>query len=88
MVAEGDSLFNSGRCAKCHGRGGTGGDDGAALTTGRWQLITGAYPDLVVVITNGVPGGVAPGMPPRGGTAFTDEQLRAVAAYVWTLTHH
>jgi hypothetical protein len=26
-------------------------------------------------------------MPPRGGAALTDAQVRAVAAYVWSLSH-
>jgi len=26
-------------------------------------------------------------MPPKGGSAITDEQLKAVAAYVYSLSH-
>ena len=26
-------------------------------------------------------------MPPKGGSAITDDQVKAVAAYVWTLSH-
>jgi mono/diheme cytochrome c family protein len=27
-------------------------------------------------------------MPPMGGAQLTSEQVSAVAAYVWTLSHH
>ncbi|MEX0691378.1 MAG: hypothetical protein WD934_04725 [Gemmatimonadales bacterium] len=48
----------------------------------------GSFADIIERITLGVPadisktGGV---MAPRGGTPLTDDQIRAVAAYVWTL---
>ncbi|HTR79929.1 MAG TPA: cytochrome c [Gemmatimonadaceae bacterium] len=88
MVKLGDSLFNNSRCAKCHGARGTGGDDGPRLDTGHWQQISGSLADIIKVTTDGAPGGAGIDMPPRGGTGFSDDQIKAVAAYVWTLSHH
>jgi mono/diheme cytochrome c family protein len=95
MVLVGDSLFNNNSCKKCHGIGGVGGKFAPDLTQGPWIQIAGEYADIVRIITNGVPpGGVRDtvhhpfDMHPRGGSNFSDEQIRDIAAYVWTISRH
>jgi mono/diheme cytochrome c family protein len=92
MVAEGKQIFSgAGICMSCHGPNGEGIPNlGANLTDDEWLHIDGSYESIVQNILNGVSAqesssGVP--MPPKGGTAITDEQVRAVAAYVWTLSH-
>jgi mono/diheme cytochrome c family protein len=94
-IALGDSLFNNGGCIRCHGRAGVGAANGPALNDQSWdQLATGSYDEIVAVITTGVPKekvkvATRPqAMQPRGGRmALTDAQIKAVAAYVWKLSH-
>lgn len=95
MVAEGQSLFNSGSCARCHGTNGRTPTFGPDLTDQVFLHNAGAYDDIIQVITTGVPvfsfklptSRPEFAMFPRGGMSLTDAQVRAVAAYVWTLSH-
>jgi mono/diheme cytochrome c family protein len=89
MVARGRAVFGGpGLCMACHGadaRGGIGPD----LTDDRWLAGTGAFAEIVARIVAGVPrdsSSTGQIMPPRGGGAITDDEVRAVAAYVWTLS--
>lgn len=94
-VTLGDSLFNSGGCQRCHGRGGVGAQNGPVLDGAKWvQLTTGSFDEIVALITTGVPATAIKDatrrqpMPARGGRMnLTDPQIQAVAAYVYTLTH-
>ena len=89
MVQEGQDLFHgAGICASCHLRQGVGGALAPNLTDDVWLHIDGEYELIVEVIMNGVQEPIeAPGpMQPRGGSSITDEQVRAVAAYVYTLS--
>ena len=94
-VALGDSIFNNGSCQNCHGKLGVGGVRAPALDGKKWlQLKTGSYDEIVAIITTGVPAAAIKDsthknpMNPRGGRAnLADAQIKAVAAYVWTLTH-
>lgn len=89
-VAEGAKLYKgTGLCAACHGPEGKGGV-GPDLTDTLWLHSAGAFDDIVRQITEGVPQAKAKTgimMPPRGGSGLSDEQVRAVAAYVWRLSH-
>lgn len=92
MVAEGSTLFQgAGLCMACHGVDAKGnGGLAADLTDAEWAHSDGSYSKIVELILSGVEAskstnGIA--MPPRGGSALTDDQVRAVAAYVWTLSH-
>lgn len=95
MVALGDSIFHKASCQRCHGMDAKGTDRGVNLTDTEWAQITGTYPDIVRIITEGVPKDKIkmPGAPfamrPRGGVnpALTDEQVNAVAAYVYSISH-
>ena len=90
MVAEGQEVFmGAGICFTCHMEGGVGGPLAPNLTDDEWINIDGSYESIVQNVINGVPEPKEhPGiMLPRGGTAITDEQVNAVAAYVWTLSN-
>lgn len=88
MIDEGRRLWGGqGLCLACHGPEGKGGL-GPDLTDGRWDHTDGSYEQLVAVIIKGVMSDASKSgqiMPPRGGGGLNDEQVKAVAAYVWTL---
>ena len=90
MVAEGETIFTgAGICFTCHMQGGVGGPLAPDLTDDEWINIDGSYESIVQNVITGVPEPVEhPGiMLPKGGTNITDDQVRAVAAYVWTLSN-
>jgi mono/diheme cytochrome c family protein len=90
MVAEGETVFmGAGICFTCHMEGGVGGPLAPDLTDDEWINIDGSYESIVQNVIDGVPEPKEhPGlMLPRGGTAITDDQVNAVAAYVWTLSN-
>jgi len=89
MVARGETIFNSdGLCYTCHMNGGVGGPLAPDLTDDEWINIDGSYDAIVQTVTTGVPEPQQhPGlMLPKGGSNISDEDVRAVAAYVWTLS--
>lgn len=90
MVARGDSIYHGpGFCYTCHGADGRGVPNlGADLTDSEWKHTDGSFEGIVSRVTSGVSAekstsGVP--MPPKGGARLSEEQVRAVAAYVWTL---
>lgn len=90
MVAQGRKLFTGpGLCLACHGPLGKGGI-GPDLTDTLWlhpQVLD--FEELVKAITTGFSLEVSESgqlMPPRGGSNLKDAEVRAVAAYVWTLS--
>jgi cbb3-type cytochrome c oxidase subunit III len=89
-IAKGDSVFHKdGLCYACHGSNAEGAV-GPNLTDAEWLHGDGSYDMIVATITSGVPAdnakkGIA--MPPKGGSSIDDEQVRAVAAYVYSLSH-
>jgi len=89
MVAAGKKIFTgNGLCLACHGMTGTGGI-GPNLTDTTWIHHDGSYAALVKQITEGIDEKISKSgqvMPPRGGSGISDEEVRAVAAYVWTLS--
>jgi mono/diheme cytochrome c family protein len=89
-VADGQKLYaGAGICSACHGPDGKGVQGlGANLADAKWQHSDGSYEAIVRQILQGVTAdksttGVA--MAPKGGSQLTEAQVRAVAAYVWTL---
>lgn len=94
MIAVGDSIFHKASCQRCHGMDAKGTVRGPDLTDDKWAQIGGTYADIVAIVTTGVPKAKikmasAPfEMKPRGGTNLSDEQIRDVAAYVYSLSHH
>jgi len=93
IVELGDDVFH-GRaggagCTGCHGTDASGTPLGPPLLGHRWLWGDGSYESIEKIIRQGVPQPKqyrAP-MPPMGGAQLTDEQLSAVAAYVWGLSH-
>ncbi len=89
MVEAGQALYEGdAACVTCHGEGGVGGLMGPPLIEGEWLQADGTYPSIVGVVTNGVaePVNYERPMRARGGKELTDEQVSAVAAYVWLIS--
>ncbi len=92
MIAQGKTLFGGpGICTACHGADAKGVKGlGPDLTDPEWLHADGSYAAIVALIQKGVPANASKSgvlMPPRGGGQLTDEQVKAVAAYVWSLSH-
>jgi glucose/arabinose dehydrogenase/cytochrome c5 len=94
MVALGNRIYHGqvggASCTGCHGAGGTGTPLGPDLTDKTWLWSDGSYPAIAKTITDGVmqPKQYRSPMPPMGGAQLTDEQVQALAAYVWGLSQH
>ena len=89
MVAQGKTVFEgTGTCFACHGTTGEGTPIAPNLTDDEWLHVDGSYLQLVEITDTGVQETKEfPGlMMPRGGSGMSDEDLRAVAAYVWSLS--
>jgi cbb3-type cytochrome c oxidase subunit III len=90
MIDEGGKLYRGdGICYACHGQDGKGMQGlGANLTDDEWLHSDGSVDGILKTIINGVSGdksSVGVSMPPKGGSALSEDKLRAVAAYVWSL---
>lgn len=90
LIARGDSLYHGAlgqaNCVLCHGPFLRGGSHGTNLRDGTWHHGDGSYQFLVSVTRNGVEKAAhspIPRMPPMGGNPLTDDQIRALAAYVY-----
>jgi mono/diheme cytochrome c family protein len=93
-IKDGDAVFHGpGLCFACHGQDGKGMPNmGANLvgTNKKWLHSKGTYDDIVKQIMTGVTAKESTSgtvMPPKGGSSITDAQVKAVAAYVWNLSH-
>lgn len=90
MVAKGKGIFGgNGLCLACHGPDGKG-TIGPNLTDKTWLHSDGSYEAIVRQIVSGIDARASKTgqiMPPRGGSGISDAEVRAVAAYVWTLSH-
>ena len=92
-LALGDSIFHTGSCQRCHGQKGVGGQNGPSLVAGVWLQSTGKFDEIVATITTGVPRTALKDqtrrfpMNPRGGPMnLTDDQVKSVAAYVYSIS--
>ncbi len=89
MINEGNQIFHGpGNCYTCHGMDAKGTSLAPDLTA-TTHLWVSDYPSYVKLVTNGVPQPKqhpAP-MPAKGGSTITDDQVKAVAAYEWSLSH-
>jgi cbb3-type cytochrome c oxidase subunit III len=89
-VAKGDSIFHkNGLCYACHGSAAEG-SIGPNLTDAEWLHGDGSYEMIVATVTSGIPkeqskSGIM--MPAKGGSTITDEDVKAVAAYIYSLSH-
>ena len=92
MIAQGQSIFRGqaagGTCFTCHGPDAKGTQLAPDLTDAQWLNADGTYASIVTTITTGVskPKQYASVMPPMGGAQLTPEHVRAVAAYVYSLS--
>jgi mono/diheme cytochrome c family protein len=90
LIAQGDKVFHGpGNCYACHGSNAQG-LVGPNLTDAEWIHSKGTYEDIVAQVTKGVPkeeskSGIV--MPPKGGSSISDDDVKAVAAYVYSLSH-
>jgi hypothetical protein len=96
MIETGEKLFNeAGTCHFCHAEGGVGGQNGPDLTDDEW--VQGDRSGSLEMIYEVVFWGVRrrdladPNrrfqMNPEGGMELDSEQLDALTAYVWSLSH-
>jgi mono/diheme cytochrome c family protein len=92
-IALGDSLFHgligAVSCQACHGADAKGGPAAANLTDSVWLHSDGSFEAIYKQIETGVstPKVAVGMMPPFGGAPMTPAQHRAVAAYVYSLSH-
>jgi mono/diheme cytochrome c family protein len=89
MVTSGQAIYGgAGMCFACHGANGTGSPLAPALNESTWLHIDGSFDAIVGLIIAGVPTPMESpaAMLPRGGSAITDEQVREVAAYVYSIS--
>jgi cbb3-type cytochrome c oxidase subunit III len=89
-IAQGDSIFHSkGNCYACHGANAQGAV-GPNLTDAEWIHSDGSYDAIVKQVTTGVAQAESKSgipMPPKGGSTISDDEVKAVAAYVYSLSH-
>lgn len=89
LIAQGDAVFHGpGNCYACHGSKGEG-LVGPSLTDSEWIHSKGTLADIEAQILNGVTkeeskSGIP--MPPKGGSTISDEDVKALAAYVYSLS--
>ena len=78
-----------GTCTGCHGMNGQGGAQGPNLTDTAWLWSDGSLDGIANTITAGVPHPKQynEAMPPMGGAELSPADVKAVAAYVWAISH-
>jgi mono/diheme cytochrome c family protein len=90
-IAWGRALFHgSANCAGCHGEAGRGTDLGPNITGAIWLHGPGTYESLIEQVKHGVPSSrsyTGEAMPQRGMVPMPDDAVKAVAAYVWFISH-
>ena len=87
-ITAGQQIFTStGNCYTCHGPDAKGTQLAPNLTDAEWINIDGTFAAIQQNVRTGVPQPKqhpAP-MPAMGGATLTDDQVRQVSAYVWSL---
>lgn len=94
QLALGDSVYHgrvgAALCFVCHGPNGKGvAGTGPDLTDKEWLNGDGSLASIEKIIAEGVakPKKMPAPMPPKGGGQLTDSQIKAAAAYVYSLSH-
>lgn len=89
LIAQGDAVFHGpGNCYACHGSKGEG-LVGPSLTDSEWIHSKGTLAEIEAQILHGVTkeeskSGIP--MPPKGGSTISDDDVKALAAYVYSLS--
>jgi mono/diheme cytochrome c family protein len=90
LVAQGRQLFTGqGGCHACHGPQGKGTQLAPDLTDATWINVKGRnLPEIEALIKTGVqqPKEHPAPMPPMGGASLSDQQVKALAAYVVSIS--
>jgi mono/diheme cytochrome c family protein len=92
-LALGDSIFHgligATSCQSCHGAKGVNGAAAPSLADANWLHSDGSFEGIANTIKNGVmqPKEFSGVMPPYGGAPLDPQKHRAVAAYVYRLSH-
>ena len=87
-VTAGQQIFSStGNCYTCHGPDAKGTALAPNLTDGEWINIDGTFASIQQNVKTGVPQPkqFPAAMPPMGGASLSDDQIRQVSSYVWSL---
>jgi glucose/arabinose dehydrogenase/mono/diheme cytochrome c family protein len=93
MVALGERLYlgqvAGATCTGCHGADAKGTPLGPDLTETEWLWGDGSFASIKKTITNGVPQPkkYRSPMPPMGGAQLSTDQVSALAAYIWAISH-
>ncbi len=76
-------------CVMCHGENAGGTPLGPSLTDREWLEGSGSFEEVTAVVRSGVatPKQFEVPMPARGDGTFNDEQIRAVAAYTYSIAN-
>ena len=92
-TAIGDSIFHGeaagGLCFTCHGPDAKGGPLAPPLVSHKWISGDGSYEFIQDRVTKGMPNPTPPytsPMLPMGGAQLTPDQIKAVAAYVYSIS--
>lgn len=90
LIAQGEKIYQgAGLCYACHGSNAQG-SVGPNLTDSEWLHSKGTFEEIVQQVTKGVPKEQSKSgmpMPPKGGSTIGEEEIKAVAAYVYSLSH-
>ncbi len=90
-ISRGKALFyGAARCDRCHGLGGRGTPYGPDLADAIWWHGPGSYEWLVREVSHGIPSNLTvtgDPMPAAERMNLSEAEVRAVAAYVWAISH-
>jgi mono/diheme cytochrome c family protein len=93
MVELGNRIYHGqvggASCTGCHGDNAKGTPLGPDRTDKKWLWGDGSYAGIAKTITDRVPQPkqYRSPMPPMGGTQLSREQINALAAYIWSVSH-
>ena len=90
VIQRGSVVFRGpARCDVCHGADARGTEDGPDLTDDQWLRGEGRFGEILERVLNGMSrrdAKTGKPMPMRGWEPVSDDDARAVAAYVWSLS--
>ncbi|MCH7826014.1 MAG: cytochrome c [Acidobacteria bacterium] len=92
MLRQGATLLAEGTCSRCHARDGSGTNLGPDLADDEWLHGDGSLEAIRATIVSGVPRDQIKDpsrrqpMEPMGRMMIDDDQLDALAAFVWSLS--